>query len=109
MHIDKLPPFFEAMKRDVANLCKAFAFVRGDFFLANNTCYFSELTFTPIAGMMPFNPDKYDLEWGKELDIPNRGMICEIIFLIYVTITLNLSWGLIMIYQFENVPGKGLG
>ena len=73
MDIDKLPSFFEAMKKDAAKLCKDFVFVRVDFFLANDTYYFAELTFTPSAGMMPFNPDKYDLEWGKELDIPNWG------------------------------------
>ena len=40
-----------------------------DFFLANDRYYFAELTFTPSAAMMPFNPDRYDLEWGKMLDI----------------------------------------
>ena len=39
------------------------------FFIANSTWYFAELTFTPGAGMMPFNPEKYDLEWGSMLDI----------------------------------------
>ena len=43
--------------------------VRVDFFIANNRYYFAELTFTPSACMMPFNPDKYDLEWGQMLDI----------------------------------------
>ena len=43
--------------------------MRVDFFLANNTYCFAELTFTPSAGMIPFNPDKYDLEWGKMLNI----------------------------------------
>lgn len=37
--------------------------------MANNTYYFAELTFTPSGGMMPFNPDKYDLEWGENMDI----------------------------------------
>ena len=51
------------------DLCKEFPFVRVDFFLANGRYYFAELTFTPSACMMPFNPDKYDLEWGMMLDI----------------------------------------
>ena len=61
--------FFDEMKKDAEILCQDFPFVRVDFFLANNTYYFAELTFTPSAGMMPFNPDKYDLEWGQQLDI----------------------------------------
>ena len=69
MDIEELPSFFENMKNDAIVLCQDFPFVRVDFFIANNTYYFAELTFTPSAGMMPFNPEKYDLEWGKMLDI----------------------------------------
>lgn len=65
----ELPAFFEKMMAMAENLSTDFPFVRVDFFLANNTYYFAELTFTPGACMMPFNPEKYDLEWGKELDI----------------------------------------
>lgn len=71
MDIEELPSFFEEMKNDAVKLCKDFPFVRVDFFIAKETYYFAELTFTPSAGMMPFNPDKYDLEWGKDLDIDN--------------------------------------
>lgn len=64
-----LPPFFEEMKEAAIKLSKDFPFVRVGFFLANDRYYFAELTFTPGAGMMPFNPEKFDLEWGKMLDI----------------------------------------
>ena len=67
--IDELPSFFETMKEDATILCRDFPFVRVDFFLANDRYYFAELTFTPSAGMMPFNPDKYDSTWGDLLDI----------------------------------------
>ena len=69
MDIEELPPFFDQMKEAARVLCQDFPFVRVDFFLANNTFYFAELTFTPSGGMMPFNPDKYDLEWGKLIDL----------------------------------------
>ena len=69
MDIEELPPFFENMKKDAELLCEDFPFVRVDFFVANNTYYFAELTFTPSGGMMPFNPDKYDLGWGENMDI----------------------------------------
>lgn len=65
----ELPDFFDSMLEVAKELCKEFPFVRVDFFLANERYYFAELTFTPSACMMPFNPDKYDLEWGKMLDI----------------------------------------
>ncbi len=65
----QLPSFFDEMLNMARDLSKDFPFVRVDFFLANDRYYFAELTFTPGAGMMPFNPKKYDLEWGNMLDI----------------------------------------
>ena len=64
-----LPSFFPEMLDMARNLSKDFPFVRVDFFLANDRYYFAELTFTPSAAMMPFNPDIYDLEWGKSLHL----------------------------------------
>ena len=65
----ELPVFFDKMYDVAKNLCREFPFVRVDFFIANGRYYFAELTFTPSACMMPFNPDKYDFEWGRMLDI----------------------------------------
>lgn len=64
-----LPRFFDEMLDMAKKLSEDFPFVRVDFFLANERYYFAELTFTPGAGMMPFNPEKFDLEWGRMLDI----------------------------------------
>ena len=44
-----LPSFYEEMKMAAEVLCKDFPFVRVDFFIANGTWYFAELTFTPGA------------------------------------------------------------
>ena len=52
-----------------SKLCKDFPFVRVDFFVTDNKYYFAELTFTPSACMMPFNPKEIDLEWGNMLNI----------------------------------------
>ena len=65
----ELPDFFNEMLGVAKDLCKGFPFVRVDFFLANDRYYFAELTFTPSACMMPFNPDKYDMEWGKMIEL----------------------------------------
>lgn len=67
-HVE-FPAFFDEMKKVATILSKDFQFVRVDFFLANGRYYFAELTFTPGAGMMPFNPDRFDLEWGNLLKI----------------------------------------
>lgn len=64
-----LPPFYDEMLADGIALCEDFPFVRVDFFVTENQYYFAELTFTPSAGMMPFNPDEFDLEWGKMINI----------------------------------------
>lgn len=65
-----LPSFFNEMEEASKILSKDFPFVRVDFFIANNTWYFAELTFTPGAGMMPFNPESVDYEWGNILKLP---------------------------------------
>lgn len=64
-----LPDFFNEMLEEAKILCKDFPFVRVDFFIANGRYYFAELTFTPSGGMMPFDPEHFDLDWGKMLDI----------------------------------------
>lgn len=64
-----LPLFYEEMKNAAETFCQDFPFVRVDFFVTENGWYFAELTFTPGAGMMPFNPESVDAEWGKMLDI----------------------------------------
>ena len=65
----ELPAFYGEMLESAKKLCKDFPFVRVDFFIANNRYYFAELTFTPAACMMPFNPRKYDFLWGNYIDI----------------------------------------
>lgn len=64
-----LPSFYPEMKTAAEVLCHDFPFVRVDFFVTEETWYFAELTFTPGAGMMPFNPEAYDLEWGKMINL----------------------------------------
>ncbi|MFR5766183.1 MAG: ATP-grasp fold amidoligase family protein [Clostridia bacterium] len=67
----KLLSFYNEMLKMASKLCKDFPFVRVDFFVTKNKYYFAELTFTPSACMMPFNPKEMDLEWGEMLNIKN--------------------------------------
>lgn len=71
--IDKIefPEFYNEMLEMTKKLCKDFYFVRVDFFVTKDKYYFAELTFTPSACMMPFNPKEIDLEWGEMLNIKN--------------------------------------
>lgn len=67
----ELPSFYNEILEMASKLCKDFPFVRVDFFVTDNKYYFAELTFTPSACMMPFNPKEMDLEWGEMLNIKN--------------------------------------
>lgn len=71
-NVDKMPEFFKEMVENAKKLSEDFPFVRVDFFIANNTYYFAELTFVPAAGMMPINPKKYDYQWGGYLDFNQK-------------------------------------
>lgn len=51
------------------NLSKHIPFIRVDLYEINGCVYFSELTFSPCSGMMPFKPEKYDYIIGSMLKI----------------------------------------
>jgi hypothetical protein len=63
------PECYDEMLVAARVLCRDFPFVRVDFFLAGHRYYFAELTFTPGACMMPFEPKEYDQAWGRLLDL----------------------------------------
>lgn len=63
------PGFYQEMLEAAKILSEDFPFVRVDFFVTDDFWYFAELTFTPGAGMMPFDPDSFDHVWGNELEI----------------------------------------
>ena len=69
------PAFFDSMKESAKKLSKDFPFVRVDFFVTNDRYYFAELTFTPGGCMMAFDPESFDLEWGKLIDL--TGLMSE--------------------------------
>ncbi len=58
---EKLPQMLELAKQ----MAKDFNYVRVDFYYIQNEIYFGELTFTPDSGMIKFNPEKTDKEWGN--------------------------------------------
>ena len=69
----ELPSNFEEMHNLSDLLAKKInsAFVRTDFYSVNGKVYFSEITFSPCGGMIPFDPPEWDEKIGKMLDISN--------------------------------------
>lgn len=69
---EKLPPKpqnYSLMIEIAKNLSKHIPFIRVDLYEINGCVYFSELTFSPCSGMMPFKPEKYDYIIGSMLKI----------------------------------------
>ena len=72
---EKLPPKpknFEKMKELAKKLSKNIPFIRVDFYEIDNKVFFSELTFYPCSGFIPFEPEKYDKILGDMLELPKE-------------------------------------
>lgn len=63
------PPNFNEMTEIARKLAKSIGcdFVRIDLYSINNRIYFSEITFSPCSGIIPFEPKEADAELGKLL------------------------------------------
>lgn len=64
------PKAFNEMIKYAAILSERIPCVRVDLYEINGIVYFSELTFTPCGGFMPFKDEKYDYDIGKYLKLP---------------------------------------
>ncbi len=67
------PIHFEEMKRLARILAKETTFLRVDFYEINEKIYFSELTFFPCGGFLPFEPKEYDSILGRLIRLPEKG------------------------------------
>ena len=63
------PTKFDEMLKLAAKLSEGYKFLRVDLYQIKNQIYFSELTFSPCGGMMPFDPTEWDEELGKLIDL----------------------------------------
>lgn len=66
------PIKFDEMVEVCRKLSKDIPFLRVDLYEINGQVYFSELTFSPCSGLMPFKEQRHDLEMGKMLNLPMR-------------------------------------
>jgi len=72
----KLPCNFLEMTETARRLAEKVdcPFVRIDLYSIRGKMYFSEVTFSPCGGMVPFNPATWDDELGKWIELPiNKG------------------------------------
>ncbi len=68
-HNAKMPDNFSEMKEVAIRLAEKVdsPFVRIDLYSIQNKVYFSEITFSPCGGMIPFEPSSADAELGQRL------------------------------------------
>jgi hypothetical protein len=64
------PPQFDRMLEYTTMLSKGFPFVRVDFIVVNNSIYFGEMTFYPLAGFCKLDPQSFDYFLGSYLKLP---------------------------------------
>ena len=67
-----IPKCYREMFDVASKLSKGFPFVRIDFFYMQDSFKFSEMTFYHWSGLMPFEPESMDLEFGKHIDLPEK-------------------------------------
>jgi len=70
--VPKKPVKFAKMKELARILAKETSFLRVDFYKIDEKVYFSELTFFPCGGLLPFEPEKYDKILGELLQLPEK-------------------------------------
>ena len=63
------PQLFKRMTEIAKKLSNPFPFVRVDLYESEGSVWFGEMTFCPEKACGRFSPQKYDLEFGKHLDI----------------------------------------
>ena len=71
--LPRKPECLDQMLDISRKLSREIPFVRVDLYEINGKIYFSELTFYPCAGLMPFKDPAHDLEIGQMLELPNKG------------------------------------
>lgn len=65
-----MPVGFDEMKRLASVLSKGLTHVRVDFYEIHGRIYFGELTFFHWSGLVPFDPEEWDLKLGGLIQLP---------------------------------------
>lgn len=67
--VPEKPVCFEQMKVLAARISEGFPHVRVDFYEVNGRVYFGEITFYHWSGLMPFEPEAWDMTFGEWINI----------------------------------------
>lgn len=70
--LDK-PKVYDELLDIATHLAKGTYQVRVDLYVNHEKIYFGELTMFPDAGCLDFNPDRYDLVFGRMLRLPTEN------------------------------------
>lgn len=68
-NLPKRPASFDKMADFARKLSAGIPFVRVDFYDVGGDPRFSEMTFHPCSGLMPFSPKEWDLRVGEMLSL----------------------------------------
>ncbi len=63
------PPTFGRMKEIAGQIAQNFKYVRIDFYDVDGKLYYGEITLHHGSGFDTFDPEKYDVEYGKKLEL----------------------------------------
>ena len=66
------PRCFEQMKEIASSLSKGFPELRVDLYEVNGKVYFGEFTLFHHSGLVHFDPECWDLEFGKLITLPSK-------------------------------------
>ena len=70
--LPKKPENYEEMIRIAKELSAGFSFLRVDLYEVEKKVYFSELTFSPCSGYMPFTHEEWNEILGSWITLPER-------------------------------------
>ena len=78
-HNAKMPASYELMKEIAGKLAADISapFVRVDLYEVNHQVLFSEITFFPCGGFIPFEPEEWDRKLGDLIKLPKKKLIGE--------------------------------
>lgn len=68
-----MPKLFDKMIELASKLSQGSKFLRVDFYEVNGKLYFGELTFYPSSGFVGFQPEHFDLQFGKMISLNDKG------------------------------------
>ena len=71
-HISR-PQQYDLMRELAAKLSENIPFSRIDFYEIGTKVYFGEITFFPLSGFQGFEPEKWDLELGNWIKLPEAN------------------------------------